>query len=152
MRLRAGTRGTAPCKAQKRAVLWGCKQRWRTFSLGVARSMASSCPAMVCGALITASTGSAPAKVTKPIPRCDCLVASLGMYASCAGSNQIVGRVCSATHCCMCLASALPRAHAASGNIIGHRTLCRLNLRACTVSTLRHACEHTLQCACHVWG
>lgn len=53
-------------------------------SLGVARSIAISCPFSQCLDAITFSTESGDAKVTKPMPRYPCLEWSLGMYASCS--------------------------------------------------------------------
>lgn len=60
-----------------------------TLSLGVALSMASSWPFRLCGVDMTASTESELANVTKPMPRCDCLDASFGIYASCEGTLPI---------------------------------------------------------------
>ena len=49
------------------------------LSFGVALSIASSWPFRLCGVDITASTESELENVTKPMPRWDCLDASLGM-------------------------------------------------------------------------
>lgn len=48
-------------------------------SLGVARSIAISCPFIQCLTAMTFSTESGDANVTKPIPRKPCLEWSLGM-------------------------------------------------------------------------